>query len=567
VPRPYDHGEVERRWQQRWAADGANEVDPASTDPDRKLYNLVEFPYPSAQGLHIGHALTYSGADVWGRFQRRLGRVVFQPIGFDSFGINAENYALQVGAHPRDLIARTTAAYRRQLEALGCGWSWSSTLSTCDPEYYRWTQWLFLRLFEAGLAYRARSPVAWCPSCQTVLAREQVEGADDADRPQGTAGLVGRGRCERCSTPVEERVMRQWFLRTTDYADRLLSGLDALDWPDAAKNRQRAWIGGLHDWLISRQRYWGPPIPVVHCSRCGVVPVPDDQLPVRLPETNDPTAIRPTGSGRSPLAQFADWVRVACPRCGGPAERETDVSDTFLDSAWYFLRYPSVDVTDRPWDPERTRRWLPVDLYAGGPEHVTRHHLYARFVTMALHDRGLVPAAEPFPHLRMHGVLTMGGAKMSKSRGNVVNPDQMIADHGADATRVALLFTRPWDADGPWNPSVMVGAERFLSRVWRLVTEPSRPSGDDGAELLPKVVGRVTRDIERMRFNTAIAALMSLVGSLQSGGGTSSPAVQRGLVSLLAPFAPHMTEELWHRLGGHGSVHDHPWPTASDERR
>jgi leucyl-tRNA synthetase len=292
------------------------------------------------------------------------------------------------------------------------------------------------------------------------------------------------------------------------------------------------------------------------------VPVPDDQLPVRLPETSDPAAIRPTGSGRSPLAQFADWVRAACPRCGGPAERETDVSDTFLDSAWYFLRYPSVDVTDRPWDPERTRRWLPVDLYAGGPEHVTRHHLYARFVTMALHDRGLVPVAEPFPHLRMHGVLTMGGAKMSKSRGNVVNPDQMIADHGADATRVALLFTRPWDADGPWNPSVMVGAERFLSRVWRLVTGPSRPSGDGGADLLPTAAGRVTRDIERMRFNTAIAALMSLVGSLQSGGGAPSPAVKRGLVSLLAPFAPHMTEELWHRLGAPGSVHDHPWPTA-----
>jgi leucyl-tRNA synthetase len=258
-----------------------------------------------------------------------------------------------------------------------------------------------------------------------VLAREQVEGADGADRvdgpagarrPRGGAALVGHGRCERCSTPVEERVMRQWFLRITAYADRLLAGLDALDWPDKAKNRQRAWIAGagsssrdrsdgsatgrlrLHDWLISRQRYWGPPIPVVHCRRCGVVAVPDDQLPVRLPETGDPAAIRPTGTGRSPLAaSFPDWVRVGCPRCGGAAERETDVSDTFLDSAWYYLRYPSTGVADRAWDDERTAAWLPVDQYAGGPEHVTRHHLYARFVTMALHDRGLVPLAKPFP--------------------------------------------------------------------------------------------------------------------------------------------------------------------------
>ena len=547
---PYDHGSVERRWQARWARDRAHEVDLGTTPAEGAFYNLVEFPYPSAEGLHIGHALTYTGADVLGRFTRRRGPTVFQPIGFDAFGINAENYALQRGEHPQGLIARTAANYRRQLAALGCGWSWDSEVVTCDPAYYRWTQWVFLRLFDAGLAYQAEAPVLWCPSCQTVLAHEQVE--DD--------------RCERCSSRVGERVMRQWFLRITAYADRLVDGLDGLDWPEAAKNRQRAWIdrrvgpGGqatyrLHDWLISRQRYWGPPIPVVHCERCGVVPVPEEQLPVLLPDVADPAAIRPTGTGRSPLAAFPDWVRVACPRCGGPAERETDVSDTFLDSAWYFLRFPSWDVAERAWDGERTARWLPVDHYAGGPEHVTRHHLYARFVTMALHDQGLVPFAEPFPRIRLHGMLTQDGAKMSKSRGNVVNPDELIAAHGADVTRLALLFTRPWDADGDWNPAVVIGAERFLSRLSRLATGPS---GAAGADTLPATVDRVTRDLAHMRFNTAIATLMTQINHLR--GQPPDPEVQHTLVSLTAPFAPHIAEELWHQLGHSASIHAEPWP-------
>jgi leucyl-tRNA synthetase len=563
VPLPYEHAAIEQRWQARWAAQRLHEVDPSQIVPGSspKLYNLVEFPYPSAEGLHIGHALSYCGADTWGRYQRRRGHTVFQPIGFDAFGINAENYALRIGQHPSDLMARTTANYRRQLEALGCAWSWDSTFSTCDPAYYRWTQWVFLRLFEAGLAYQAEAPVLWCPSCQTVLAREQVD-------PSGDADPGGLGVCERCSTAVVERTLRQWFLRTTRYADRLVAGLDDLDWPDKAKNRQRAWIGRRHDddgrvryrlqdWLISRQRYWGPPIPIVHCPGCGAVPVPDDQLPVLLPESSDLAVLRPSGDGSSPLARFPDWVTVPCPRCGAPARRETDVSDTFVDSSWYFLRFPSADVADRAWDPERTARWLPVDQYAGGPEHVTRHHLYARFVGMALHDQGLVPFAEPFPRLRLHGVLTMGGAKMSKSRGNVVNPDEMVAAHGADVTRLALLFTRPWDADGDFDPAVVVGAERFLARVWRLV---SAPPGANTPELAP-AVDKVTRSIERMQFNTAIAALMTLVGQMQAQ--TPSAAAQRTLVSLLAPLAPHIADELWHRLGATTSVHTTPWPTPT----
>jgi leucyl-tRNA synthetase len=290
--------------------------------------------------------------------------------------------------------------------------------------------------------------------------------------------------------------------------------------------------------------------------------VPDGDLPVLLPEADDPAALAPTGTGSSPLARFTDWVRVPCPRCGGPARRDTDVSDTFLDSAWYYLRFPSFDVADRPWDPARTARWLPVDQYAGGPEHVTRHHLYARFVCSALHDQGLVPFAEPFPRLRLHGMLTRDGAKMSKSRGNVVNPDELVAAHGADVTRLALLFTRPWYADGDFDPAVVVGVERFLSRVWRIATAPTASgTGDSDVDVdVPETVERVTRSIERMQLNTAIAALMTLVGRLLSRPGPPTTATREALVGLLAPFAPHVGEELWHRLGHTTSVHTRPWP-------
>jgi leucyl-tRNA synthetase len=537
---PWDHAEVEARWQARWTGARRHEVDRAGTDAAVATYNLVEFPYPSAEGLHIGHAMTYAGADTWGRLQRRYGRVVFQPMGFDSFGINAENYALRAGEHPASLMERTTANYRRQLEELGAAWSWDAVVSTSDPSYYRWTQWVFLRLLAAGLAYQAEAPVLWCPDCMTVLAREQVE--DDV--------------CERCGAVVVERVMRQWFLRITAYADRLRAGLDALDWPDPAKNRQRRWIDGMHDWLISRQRFWGPPIPVVHCPGCGVVPVPDDELPVVLPDVCDVSALRPLGDGRSPLARIESWVHVPCPECGAAARRETDVSDTFFDSSWYFLRYPSTDFDDRPWDAARTERWLPVDQYAGGPEHVARHHLYARFVTMALSDLGLVPFAEPFPRIRLHGFLTMGGAKMSKSRGNVVNPDDLVRGHGADVTRLALLFGRPWDADGDFDAAVVNGVERFLGRVWRVATAAA--ADDDHGDAVASAAARVASSIEATTFNKAISALMELTNAMQRSA--PSAGAQRALVSLLAPLAPHVTEELWGRLGGGLSVHDQAWP-------
>ena len=433
MARPYDARAIESAWRARWEAEGINRVDLDAVAADDVFYNLVEFPYPSAEGLHVGHVYRYGGVDTYGRYQRMRGKHVFQPIGFDAFGIHTENYALRVGEHPRPLTARTTARFREQLARIGMAWDWSRTIDTSDASYYRWTQWLLTRLFDAGLMYQAEAPVVWCPSCLTVLAREQTER-------DGTV-------CERCGTRVTEKVMTQWFLRTTAYADRLYDGLTGLDWPERARRLQRQWIGRdddgamqLHDWLISRQRYWGAPIPIVHCDDCGPVAVPDAELPVVLPDVDD---FRPTGTGQSPLAAVEAWVRTTCPRCGGEARRETDVSDTFVDSSWYFLRYPSTEFDDRPWDVERTARVLPVDFYAGGVEHVQRHHLYARFVTMALHDLGLVPFEEPFPRVRLGGLIAKDGAKMSKSRGNVVTPDDYIERHGADALRCALLFSAP----------------------------------------------------------------------------------------------------------------------------
>ena len=688
----------EPRWRERWLADGIHEVDPAAL-PSASFYNLVEFPYPSAEGLHVGHVFTYSGADVFGRYQRMRGRTVFQPIGFDAFGIHAENYALSVGENPQTLTARTIANYRRQIHRIGAAWSWGTEVVTSDPAYYRWTQWIFLRLFEAGLAERRRAPVEWCPSCLTVLANEQLEG----------------DRCERCGTRVTERVMEQWFLKITAYADALVDALDDLDWPEPAKKMQREWIGRsrgvevdfpvegtdvtlsafttrpdtlfgvtflavaadhplvervvgrtavnpadgsrvpilvadyvvstygtavvmgvpahdqrdlelarerglpvveviegpgpvvdeawtgeglltrsgpfsglpsaeareriagwleergagrratryrLHDWLISRQRYWGPPIPIVHCDGCGPVAVPDRELPVMLPPVEE---FRPTGTGRSPLAAVPEFVNVPCPRCGRPARRETDVSDNFVDSAWYFLRYASSDVADRPWDEERTRHWLPVDLYAGGREHVMRHHLYARFVTRALYDLGLLPFQEPFSRLRLHGVVVLSGAKMSKSRGNVVNPDDYVDRVGADNLRLYLLFCGPWEEGGEFNDAGLMGVVRFSRRLCALLGGRHVP-GAGGVDLAPldRTVARVQRDIERFKFNTAIAALMdatSWAAACRDGMSAGEWArTAETLVLLLAPFAPHLAEELWCRLGHPYSVHTQPWP-------
>jgi leucyl-tRNA synthetase len=726
----YDPLEVQARWQERWTRDRLYELDLERLPPGEKFYKLVEFPYPSAEGLHVGHAYTYSGADTYGRWLRMRGRRVFQPIGFDSFGIHTENYALRVGEDPNTLTVRTVERYRGQLRRLGAGWDWGHEVVTSDPRYYRWTQWLFLRLYRAGLAVQRESPVIWCPSCLTVLANEQLEG----------------DRCERCGTRVTWRTTRQWFLRMTAYADELLDELDGLDWPETAKRQQREWIGRshgvevdfelegggrlatfttrpdtlfgatflavppehpdlaalatpdrlaeveafaaeqrqralagrereatgvfsgryalhpftgarlpvwvagyvvagygtgavmgvpahderdfafataarlpvvqvvegpegaselpftghgrmlasgpftgmpseqgaaaiagwlqergrgraatryrLHDWLISRQRYWGPPIPIVYCDACGTVPVPEEDLPVLLPRVAD---FRPTGTGLSPLASVPEFVNTTCPACGGPGRRETDVSDTFLDSAWYFLRYPSAGHDEAAFDPELTRRMLPVDLYFGGPEHVARHHLYARFVTRALHDLGLLPFAEPFPRIRLHGFLLKDGAKMSKSRGNVVVPDEYVATVGADTLRMYLLFVAPFEEGGDWSDAGLAGIERFSARAWRLLDEPHEP-GPGGVDLRPldRAVAAVGHDIGRLKFNTALSTLMELLRWARRHkpemDADQWDRVAATFTLLLAPFAPHLAEELWAMAGRPYSVHQAAWP-------
>ncbi|HEY9641686.1 MAG TPA: leucine--tRNA ligase [Coleofasciculaceae cyanobacterium] len=734
----YDHQSIEARWQAAWQQTQLHEVDlAAAADP---FYNLMMFPYPSAAGLHVGNVYAFTGADLYGRFMAMQGKDVFEPMGFDAFGIHSENFAIKKGIHPRQLTAQNVERFRKlQLERIGNRFCWNHEIQTTDPAYYKWTQWLFLQLFKAGLAVRKTARVNWCPSCKTVLADEQVMG----------------GACERCSAIVTQRELEQWFFQITRYAQRLLDNLDQLDWSEQVKTAQRHWIGRsaglqfrlavsgseaqiavfttrpdtifgityvvlapehpfidrlvteeyraavsayqqqacrhsefdrttqpgktgqftgayaihpftqaplpiwiadyvlprdgaviavpahddrdfefaqrmglpirqvispdaqstrselqaaftapgqlvdsgaftglastdaaqqimdwfeqqgwgertvqyrLRDWLISRQRYWGPPIPILYCDTCGTVPVPEEQLPIELPETAD---WLPQGTGVSPLAQIDTFVNTACPSCGGAARRETDVSDNFLDSAWYFLRYPSRDRSDVAFDPQITAKWLPVDLYIGGAEHSVLHLLYSRFITLVLHDLGYLPFEEPFRRFRAHGLLTQDGAKMSKSKGNVVNPDQYIEQYGADTLRTYLMFLGPYHQGGDFSDRGMAGMRRFLQRVWQLVLQHQdslqpQPPDREAQRHLHQTIAKVTTDIQALKYNTAIAALMAYLNRLQSQPSLSQTELQSFLL-MLAPFAPHLTEELWHRLGQPDSIHRQRFPEANPE--
>ena len=762
----YSPTDVERKWQARWAERGTN----GFTDEElrirgregRPFYNLMMFPYPSAEGLHVGNLFAFTGNDIYGRFQRLQGHTVFEPLGYDAFGIHSENFALKMGEHPMRLIPRNIANFRRQLDRAGLMVDWRYSVDTTDPDYYRWTQWVFLQLYKQGLAYKKKAAVNWCPSCKTVLANEQVVG----------------GECERCGTPVEQRELEQWFFRISDYAPRLLANLDSLDWSETTKTAQRNWIGKsegarirfsvvgsgagappqqqsspdatpdqhpsaapsievfttradtifgatylvlapehplvdavtapaqraeveayrtrtrrqdlvsrkstkektgvftgamainpatgqpipiwiadyvlmeygtgaimavpghderdfefaqkfalpivrvvagpeddvaaplveayvgdgrlvnsgafdgldvdegtrriveqlaasgaaevvvnyrLHDWTISRQRYWGPPIPIVYCDSCGTVPVPEDQLPVVLPDVED---FRPDDSGVSPLARHESWYFTDCPTCGGKARRETDVSDTFLDSAWYFLRYPSADRDDVPFDPAITRRWLPVNSYIGGNEHAVLHLLYSRFVTMALKDGGHLDFEEPFIRFRAHGLIIKDGAKMSKSKGNVVNPDEFMERWGADAFRTYLMFLGPYEQGGDFRDSGISGVRRFLDRLWSSVHDATGDVGVTSAEApdptvlrkLHQTIRKVGDDVPRLSYNTAIAAMMEYMNVLRAGERRPHRSEVEALVPLVSPFAPHVAEELWEQLGHEGSVFDAGWP-------
>jgi len=835
----YDHAKIEKKWQSAWLSMGIYEPDLSKSQ--NPFYNLMMFPYPSAEGLHVGNIYAFTGSDIYGRYMRMRGFDVFEPIGLDGFGIHSENYALKIGQHPMELAKKTEANFYRQLRQTGNAYYWSNKLETYKSNYYKWTQWIFIQMFKAGLAYRAKSSVNWCPSCLTVLADEQVINRkhETGDRKQETVDV-----CERCGTQVVRKELDQWFFRITDYAQRLLDGLDKIDWSEKVKVAQRNWLGKsegveimfpcdidkkyfvnlfttridtifgmtfmalapqhplvteviartkgllrqqisqyvaasvkkgealgiggmntesesraeavktgiftgfyaknpvsgrkipiyiadyvlasygtgaimgvpahdqrdwefakkygidivevvrssdglsqnaftgegmlinsgkytglsskeaiqrltkyiiknrlgsqkttwhLRDWVISRQRYWGPPIPIIYCRRCwevksqkltrprpsrdevgkvksiegkdyaviaghkyAILSVPEEDLPVELPYIKN---FKPTGTGVSPLSSDSDFVKVKCPQCGSEARRETDVSDTFLDSAWYFLRYPSVGMENKqslrssqnavglgkwkmensPWSREVTRKWLPVDMYIGGAEHAVLHLLYSRFLTMVFKNLGLVEFEEPFTKFRAHGLLISGGAKMSKSKGNIVLPDAYIEKYGADTLRCYLMFCGRFTQGGDFRDSGIEGMHRFLNRVWRLVQKNFQfpisnfKLSSEAAFMMHKTIRKVTEDIESLDYNTAIAAIMEWVNFLEEKEVVTGKEIEV-LLLLLAPFASHMTEELWQIVHSseftvHGndqkntvdrqlkakrtvnwSIHKQPWP-------
>ncbi|MCK4305716.1 MAG: leucine--tRNA ligase, partial [Candidatus Eisenbacteria sp.] len=728
----YDAKRIESKWQKRWVQQKTNEPDLQRAG--NPFYLLMMFPYPSAEGLHIGNVYAFTGADIQGRYRRLLGHSVFEPMGFDAFGIHSENYALKVNTHPSKLIPQNVGNFRRQLRMMGFMLDWSHECQTTDPAYYRWTQWIFLQLYKHNLAYRATAPVNWCPECHTVISNEQVID----------------GMCERHpNTQVERKHLEQWFFKITAYAQRLLDHLKTIDWSETTKTAQRNWIGRsegadvdfrlegrddslrvyttrpdtlygatymvmapehplikelvgaaqreqvlaycetairmrateradatrektgvaleanainpvngepvpiwvsdyvlieygtgaimavpahderdyefatkfglpiipvirpsdgdppeggaftgegvminsgaydgttsqeclakvtadlekrglgkaavqyrLRDWCISRQRYWGPPIPMIHCEQCGIVPVPEDQLPVLLPEVDD---FRPDTPGGKPLERFKPFYETSCPQCGASAHRDADVSDNFLDSAWYFLRYASSDNDKLAWDPELTRKWLPVSFYIGGNEHAVLHLMYTRFLCMAFKDMGLTEFDEPFTKFRAHGLLVKEGAKMSKSHGNVINPDQYVEQYGADTLRMYLMFLGPYTEGGDFRDAGIVGIHRFLERAHKLYAGATERGADEterggrvrgqGAQTtirpqrgtldkktavkLHQTIKKVGGDIEHLNYNTAIAALMELLSEMRSATALDDFALD-AFATLLAPFA------------------------------
>ena len=722
---------IEPKWQAQWASSGLDETPDDSDKPN--YYFVTMFPYPSGD-MHIGHWYAMAPSDCEARFIRMQGNNVLFPMGFDAFGINAENAAIDRGVHPAEWTDKNMAHWREQFRSLGASIDWRREVVTCYPEYYRWNQWMFLKLYEKGLAYRATAPVNWCPRDETVLANEQVIN----------------GRCERCDTLVVKKDLTQWFYKITAYADELLK-FDGLDWPERVRVMQQNWIGRsegaeiefpveghrdatirffttrpdtiygatfmvlapehplvevitapgqkaavdayvatarneseidrtsadrpktgvdtgafatnvfsgqripiwiadyvlasygtgaimavpghderdfafakanglpikevispdgvehdaldsaysgpgtmvrsgpysgtssavgkrtiaaeakktgigapaityrLRDWLISRQRYWGTPIPMVYCPTDGIVPVPEDQLPVVLPRD-----VQFTGRGGSPLAKVDAFVNTTCPRCGGPAKRETDTMDTFVDSSWYMYRYPDPKFDRGFMNVDIAKKWLPVRRYTGGIEHAILHLLYARFICKALRDLGYLWFDEPFLHLRNQGSIVFKSRKMSKSRGNVVAPDEYVARYGADTLRLFMMFMGPWTMGNDWDASGIEGTWRFLHRVWGLGLTARAGTQERAPELdrmVQRTIKKVTLDLEAYRFNTAVAAMMELSTAAFHASGPSRDDATDALVLLLAPFAPHISEELWHRRGGTDSVHRQSWPT------
>ena len=733
----YDHKRIEKKWQDRWEEAGVYHASNDFTKP--KYYALVEFPYPSGQGLHVGHPRPYTALDIVARKRRMQGYNVLYPIGWDAFGLPTENYAIKNHVHPAEITKKNIARFKQQIRSLGISFDWSREINTTDPDYYKWTQWIFLQLFKHGLAYKKEMSVNWCTSCKCVLANEEVV----------------EGVCERCGSPVVHKIKSQWMLKITAYADRLINDLDLVEYPERVKAQQKNWIGRstgaevdftattgdkltvfttrpdtlygvtymvlspehallgkwkdqiknwdevqayqeaaarksdfertevakdktgvrldgvaavnpvngkeipvfisdyvlttygtgaimavpghdtrdwefakkfnlpiievvqggnveeaaftdcatgvlvnsgilngltveeakkkilayleekgigrskvnfkLRDWVFSRQRYWGEPIPIVHCDKCGYVPLPESELPLRLPNVK---SYEPTDNGESPLAHMTDWVNTTCPHCGGPAKRETDTMPQWAGSSWYFLRYMDPHNSDALASKEAMAYWSPVDWYNGGMEHTTLHLLYSRFWHKFLYDIGMVPTVEPYAKRTSHGmILGENGEKMSKSRGNVVNPDDVVNEFGADTMRLYEMFIGDFEKAAPWNPAGIRGCRRFVERFWNfqnILTE-----GGLRKELetsFHKTIKKVGEDIENLKFNTAIAALMSLMNEIYDTGSITKEEL-RLFALLLDPFAPHVVDELWETVGyGNGMACQQTWP-AYDEAK
>lgn len=557
----YPVHEIEKKWQQRWAAHNPAAMRAGYTQ--KKFYCLDMFPYPSGSGLHVGHWRGYVLSDVYARMKWREGYNVLHPMGWDAFGLPAENDAIKKGIHPVISTAKNIAHFKTQLAQIGAIYDWSKELNTTDPEYYRWTQWIFLVMFKRGLAYEAELPINWCPSCLTGLANEEVVD----------------GACERCGAQVHQKNIRQWVLRITQYAERLLNDLDRLDWPEKVKAMQRHWIGKkisadgqvtyqLRDWVFSRQRYWGEPIPLVHCAQCGIVPVPEEQLPVRLPEVD---RYEPTGTGESPLAGISEWVNTSCPQCTGSARRETNTMPQWAGSCWYFLRYPNPQLSTEAFSAADMQYWLPVDLYVGGIEHAILHLLYARFYVKVLHDAGYVPFDEPFLQLFNQGMVCKFSEKsghvekMSKSKGNVVNPDEIVTQYGSDALRLYMLFMGPPELDCEWQDNGIEGMKRFLQKIWGFFMAPERVlMGQDVED------SRVTRRVHRflrefqerlahVKPNTAVSGAMELFNDLvEWDSRLSRDSIQSILVSL-SVIVPHIASELLETIV-QLKLENCPWP-------
>ena len=733
----YEFNRIERKWQDRWAKENCYHAETGGDKP--KFYALVEFPYPSGQGLHVGHARPYTAMDVVARKRRMDGYNVLFPMGYDAFGLPTENYAIKNHIHPAKVTHDNIANFTKQLKMLGYSFDWDRVVDTTDPKYYKWTQWIFLQLFKKGLAYKTSMPVNWCTSCKCVLANEEVVN----------------GVCERCGSEVIRKEKSQWMLKITEYAQRLIDDLDQVDFIERVKIQQKNWIGRstgaevtfpttqgddlviyttrpdtlfgatymvlspehpyiarwknaignwdqvtayveaaarksdfertelakektgvklegvaginpvngkkipifisdyvlvsygtgaimavpahddrdwefakkfgceiievvqggdiekaaftlkddtgimvnsdflngltvkeaipvmkkwleekgighekvnykLRDWVFSRQRYWGEPIPLVHCDKCGWVPLPEEQLPLLLPEVS---SYEPTDNGESPLATMTDGVNTTCPCCGGPAQRETDTMPQWAGSSWYFLRYMDPHNDKALASQEALRYWGQVDWYNGGMEHTTLHLLYSRFWHKFLYDLGVVPYAEPYHKRTSHGmILGEGGEKMSKSRGNVVNPNDVVAQYGADTMRMYIMFIGDFEKAAAWSDNAVKGCKRFLDRIWNLAEQvtPAEAYGKENEALLHKTIKKVSDDIENMKFNTAIAALMTLTNQFYDKG--VNQAEFRTMLQLLSPFAPHMADELWERFGWEGMASTSAWP-AYDESK